>query len=202
MPLMILIMAFQAVCMVLMAFKDGDVNRFCLIMAFALPLGTWGLTYGINKLIYADKALILLTAFLAGLGVITLRAVLTSSAKAVSQAMFLPLGCAFMLIGALGIHFIRIRGWMVWLIMAVCVVLMVMPFGFTTASSAKSWIRIAGYQMQPSEFVKPALTTIDPKIREMAEEALRLARGIKDGTKTKSRIIEGEFVPGESAIHI
>ncbi|MBR7040273.1 MAG: FtsW/RodA/SpoVE family cell cycle protein [Clostridia bacterium] len=159
-PLMIMIMAFQAVCMALMAFKDGSVNLFCLIMAVALPLGTWGLTYGINKLIYADKALILLTAFLAGLGVITLRAVLTSSAKAVSQALFLPLGCVFMLIGALGIHFIRIRGWLIWLIMAACAVFMVMPFGFSTASSAKSWIRIAGHQLQPSEFVKPALVVI------------------------------------------
>ena len=159
-PLLILIMAFQAACMGLMAFKDGGPDRFCIIMAFTLPLGTWALTYGLNKLIYADKALIMLTAFLAGLGVITLKAVLTSSAKAVSQAAFLPLGCAFMLLGALAIHFIRVRGWMVWLLMAACAALMVMPFAFTTASSAKSWIRFAGYQMQPSEFVKPALVVV------------------------------------------
>ena len=65
-------------------------------------------------------------------------------------------------------------------------------------------IGIAAYDHHSllTQFVKPALTTIDPKIREMAEEALRLARCIKDGTKTKSRIIEGVFVPGESAIHI
>ena len=65
-------------------------------------------------------------------------------------------------------------------------------------------IGIAAYDNHSilKQFVKPALTTIDPNIREMAEEALRLARCLKDGTKTKSRIIEGEFVPGESAIHI
>ena len=52
------------------------------------------------------------------------------------------------------------------------------------------------------EFVKPALTTIDPKIREMAGEALRLARCIKEGTKTRSQVVEGVFVPGQSALHI
>ena len=36
-PLMILIMAFQAACMGLMAFKDGNINRFCIVMAFVLP---------------------------------------------------------------------------------------------------------------------------------------------------------------------
>ena len=159
-PLMLLIMVFQAACMGLMAFKDGGINRFCVVMAFALPLGTWGLTYVINKLIYADKALILLTAFLASLGVITLRAVLISPAKAISQAEVLPLGCAFMLLGALLIHFLRIRGWLVWLLMVFCAALMVMPFAFTTASSAKSWIRLWGRQLQPSEFVKPALVVI------------------------------------------
>ena len=65
-------------------------------------------------------------------------------------------------------------------------------------------IGIAAYDHHSllKQFVKPALTTIDPKIREMAEEALRLARCLKDGVKTKSRIIEGVFVPGESALHI
>jgi len=65
-------------------------------------------------------------------------------------------------------------------------------------------IGIAAYDNHSilKQFVKPALTTIDPKIREMAKEALRLARCLKDGTKSKSRIIEGEFVPGESALHI
>ena len=65
-------------------------------------------------------------------------------------------------------------------------------------------IGIAAYDQHSllSQFVKPALTTIDPKIREMAEEALRLARCLKDGTKPKSRTIEAEFFPGESAIHI
>lgn len=65
-------------------------------------------------------------------------------------------------------------------------------------------IGIAAYDNHSilKQFVKPALTTIDPKIREMAKEALRLARCLKDGTKSKSRIIEGEFIPGESALHI
>ena len=65
-------------------------------------------------------------------------------------------------------------------------------------------IGIAAYDNHSllKEFVKPALTTIDPKIREMALEALRLARCLKDGNKAKGRIIEGVFVPGESAIHI
>ena len=65
-------------------------------------------------------------------------------------------------------------------------------------------IGIAAYDNHSllKEFVKPALTTIDPKIREMTLEALRLARCLKDGTKAKGRIIEGTFIPGESAIHI
>ena len=65
-------------------------------------------------------------------------------------------------------------------------------------------IGIAAYDNHSllKEFVKPALTTIDPKIREMALEALRLARCLKDGNKAKGRITEGVFVPGESAIHI
>ncbi|MCR4620576.1 MAG: FtsW/RodA/SpoVE family cell cycle protein [Clostridiales bacterium] len=159
-PLLVLIMVFQFLSMGLMAFKDGDFDLSSLLIAVALPLGTWALTYGISKLIHADRGLIMLTAFLAGLGVITLRAALSSPAKAFSQAGYLPLGCAFMLLGALTIHYIRVNGVLVWLLMAICAALMVMPFAFTTVSSAKSWIRLAGYQMQPSEFVKPALVVI------------------------------------------
>ena len=65
-------------------------------------------------------------------------------------------------------------------------------------------IGIAAYDNHSllKEFVKPALTTIDPHIHEMALEALRLARCLKDGAKTDSRLVEGTFVPGQSAIHV
>ena len=65
-------------------------------------------------------------------------------------------------------------------------------------------IGIAAYDNHSllAEFVKPALTTIDPNIREMALAALRLAQRVKEGDSPESIVIEGIFVPGQSTIHI
>jgi len=51
-----------------------------------------------------------------------------------------------------------------------------------------------------TDFISPALTTVDPNIVEMTKQALALAQGIKNGKIPRSVVTKGIFVPGGSAI--
>ncbi len=53
-----------------------------------------------------------------------------------------------------------------------------------------------------TDFLSPALTTVDPRIADMTRQALLLARGIKDGKRVSGKVTEPVFESGESAVHV
>ena len=159
-PLMIAVMVLQAACMLLLAFKGGSVEGFSLLMAALLPLGTY---FGMKLLTHfwpVDRAMVLLTAFLCALSVITLRAVFLDPDKARQQAIYLLPAFGALMIGIVTARILTGREAVIKLAMPLCLALMALPLGFTTASSAKSWINLGFIQFQPSELIKPAAVVI------------------------------------------
>ena len=158
-PLLYAVMAFQFISMFLLAFRDGAVNDFSLLMSMLLPAGTY-ITLKITQKIWPiDRAIFILAAFLCSLSVVILRAVFTKTANASDQAKYLLVGYAALIFGA---GFIRsIRSWdtLTLLVMPLCLIFLVTPFFFTN-STAKNWIRLGGIQLQPSELMKPVMTVI------------------------------------------
>ncbi len=153
-PLMWAILAFQAICMLLLSFKDGEINLFSLLMSAALPLGTWAGLWLLRKWTPVDKVLYLLTLYLCSLSVILLRAVFISPAKAMTQARYLLPGFLALLTGvafsrAFDGHELLLR-----LGALGGLALLLWPFAYTTSSAARSWVRLGGMQFQPSEIVK------------------------------------------------
>ena len=53
-----------------------------------------------------------------------------------------------------------------------------------------------------TDFLSPALTTVDPRIADMTRQALLLARGIKDGKRVSGKVTGPVFESGESAVHV
>ena len=156
-PLLYLVMLFQFACMLLLAFRDGEVETFTLSMSVCLPLCTWLGLKILSRMFYADRCIYILSAFLCSLGVILLRAVLKKETDASEQALFLAIGYVFLLIGA----FVGSRSDMneVFLqcVMPICLGVMCLPFVFRSSSAANNWVRIGSMQFQPSELMKPVL---------------------------------------------
>ncbi len=156
-PLLYLVMLFQFACMLLLTFRDGNVEPFSLAMSVCLPLGTYVGLKILSRLFYADRCIYILVAFLCSLGVILLRAVLKKETDASEQAVFVGIGFVFLLIGA----FVGSRNSMnekfLFFMMPVCLLVMCLPFVFTTRSAANNWVRIGSIQFQPSEIMKPVL---------------------------------------------
>ena len=65
-------------------------------------------------------------------------------------------------------------------------------------------VGVAAYDQHSllTDFLSPALMTVDPRIADMTRQALLLARGIKDGEKVSGKVTESFFELGESAIHV
>ena len=174
-PLLFLVCAFQIICMALLTFKtaDGKADIFSLRMLFLLPFGTYAALKLVSRMWPIDRALFLLTAFLCSLSVITLRAVFTTTSKAETQALYLPIGFAAMLIGiCVSRTFMSCSGFLR-AAMLPCLALMALPLAFTTASAARSWVKLGTFQFQPSELLKPATALI------LASEFSRPAKNVK-----------------------
>lgn len=156
-PLLYMVMLFQFASMLLLTFRDGNVEPFSLMMSVCLPLGTFMGLKILSRLFYADRCIYILVAFLCSLGVILLRAVLKKVTDASEQAVFMGMGFVFLLIGA----FVGSRNSMnekfLFFMMPVCLLVMCLPFVFTTSSAANNWVRIGSIQFQPSEIMKPVL---------------------------------------------
>jgi cell division protein FtsW (lipid II flippase) len=159
-PLAIAVMGFQAACMLLLAFKDPSVDWFSIRMAVLLPLGTLAGLWLTSKCC-ADRCMFLLTAFLCSLSVILLRAVFSTTGRAAQQAKYLGLSIPVMFFGVLLPRFFTGREEkFIGFAMLFGVCFMLSPFAFHTSSAARSWIRVLGHQMQPSELMKPATVFI------------------------------------------
>ncbi len=156
-PLLYMVMLFQFACMLLLTFRDGNVESFSLIMSVCLPLGTFLGLKILSRLFYADRCIYILVAFLCSLGVILLRAVLKKETDASDQAVFVGVGFLFMLIGAFVGSRNSLNEKFLFFMMPVCLGVMCLPFVFTSSSAANNWVRIGSIQFQPSEIMKPVL---------------------------------------------
>lgn len=156
-PLLYFVMLFQFACMLLLAFRDGEVEMFSLAMSVCFPVGTCLGLKILSRFFYADRCIYILSAFLCSLGVILLRAVLKKETDATEQAVFIAIGYVFMLIGAFVASRPDMNERFIKFMMPVCLLVMVLPFVFTTSSAAKNWVRIGSIQFQPSEIMKPVL---------------------------------------------
>ena len=159
-PLEIAVMAFQAVCMLLLSLKDGQIDAFSVLLCACLPLGTYLGLKLITHFWPVDRAMYLITMFLCALSVILLRAVFSSTLKAKTQAMYLVPGFGSLLIGIGVPRLLNGREAIIKLAMPAFVALMLLPFGFTTASAARSWVNLGAIQFQPSELLKPATVLV------------------------------------------
>ena len=159
-PLEIAVMAFQAACMLLLTFKADTVEQFSLIMAAVLPLGTFFGLRLLTRIWPVDRAMVILTAFLCSLSVITLRAVFSLPDKARTQAIYMIPGFLSLMIGIVTSRLLTGRELIIRLSIPVFLGLMALPFGFRTASAARSWVKLGFIQIQPSELLKPATVLV------------------------------------------
>ena len=157
--LLFAVMAFQCVCMLLLAFKDETVNVFSLRMALLLPAGTFLGLLLLKKLWPVDRALYILTAYLCGLGVITMRAALLQryQPKAVEQAKMLLVGYAALLIGVFLVRVFTGREKLIAWAAPPCVLALLVPLAMPSTTGAHNWIYFGSFQFQPSEIVKAVL---------------------------------------------
>jgi len=156
-PLLYAVMLFQFVSMLLLSFRDADVEMFSVTMSIVLPLGTY---FGLKILAYlwpCDRALYIKVMFLCSLGVILLRAVFKKETNAYDQAVFIGVGYIFMLLGVWFVRRASAGGSFYKWIMPVCIIFLLLPFVFRTGSAANNWVRIGSIQFQPSEMMKPVL---------------------------------------------
>ena len=155
------VMLFQAAAMLLVAFQRESINTQALILALALPLGTWLTTMLMGRVWPVDRAILILVLFLCSVGIITLSDVAKSAVTPRTQAVYACGGLFAMFVGA-GF----IRAWKQWkrfapLLMALCVIALLTPWlpkiGIYK-NGARNWIGIRNViTVQPSEFMKPVL---------------------------------------------
>ena len=155
------VMLFQAAAMLLVAFQGESINTQALILALALPLGTWLATMLMGRIWPVDRAILILVLFLCGVGIITLSDIAKSAVTPRTQAVYACGGLFAMFVGA-GF----IRAWKQWkrfapLLMALCVIALLTPWlpkiGIYK-NGARNWIGIRNViTVQPSEFMKPVL---------------------------------------------
>ncbi len=157
------VMLFQFTAMLLLTLKKETPDLQALIMAFALPSVTWGVTNLFAKLWQVDRALLILALLLCSVGLITLQDIARAAITPLNQAVFMLMGLVAMAVGIVVIR--RLRNWDKWLIwlMAGAAALLLLPLvAGEWNNGAKNWVKIPGLgqSVQPSEFVKPILVVI------------------------------------------
>ena len=155
------VMLFQAAAMLLIAFQGEAVNPQALILAAALPLGTWLVTMLMGRLWPVDRAILIMVMFLCSVGLITLSDIAKSDITPRTQAIYACGGVFAMFVGAAFIR--RWKSWkklLPWM-MALCVIALLTPYlpGIGIyKNGARNWVGIRSLiTVQPSEFMKPVL---------------------------------------------
>ena len=154
------VMLFQVLAMLLIAFQKGTVNVQALVLAVALPLVTYLVTALMGRIWPVDRAILILVLFLCSVGLITLSDISKSDITPRTQAIYALGGIAAMFIGAA-----FIRRWQSWkkytpLLMILCLIALASPFLPVIGVykyGARNWIGLAGFSVQPSEFMKPVM---------------------------------------------
>lgn len=158
-PLLWLVLAFQVVCMLMLAFREGKPDLFCIAGAAAMPFVTYRAYLFLKYRYFADTCLFLCTAFLCALGLITLRSV--KPENTFNHAVYLLLGTGVMLVSCVVIRKLSgsVRGVYI-LGMAAVIAFNLLPLVFGVQGNTHSWVKVGGRQFQPSELMKPAMVLI------------------------------------------
>ena len=94
------VMLFQAAAMLLIAFQGEGLNTQALVLAAALPLGTWLVTMLMGRVWPVDRAILIMALFLCSVGIITLSDIARSSVTPRTQAVYSCAGVFAMFVGA------------------------------------------------------------------------------------------------------
>ena len=154
------VMLFQALAMLLIAFRWETVNLQALALAVALPLATWLVTRLMGRVWPVDRAILILVLLLCSVGVITLSDIAKSDITPRTQSVYALGGIAVMFVGAA-----FIRHWRHWrkttpLLMVLCLIALATPFLPVIGVykyGARNWVNLGPVSVQPSEFMKPVL---------------------------------------------
>ena len=157
------VMAFQALCMGLIAFRGESVGVQPLLLALALPACTFLTVNLFGRVWPLDRAILILTELLISIGIITLSAIAKSPQTPRTQAIY---SLAGMIALPAGVWFIRSwRGWrrLMWPLAGLCLLALASPWVLGSwHSGARNWINIIPNRLtvQPSEFMKPVLVIV------------------------------------------
>ena len=106
------VMLFQFSALLLLTFKTDPIDTQALILAVALPVGTYLVTSILPRIWPIDRALLTLTLFLCSLGIVTLKDIARSPITPRNQAIFVLIGIFAMVAGIVFIR--RLRSWEKW----------------------------------------------------------------------------------------
>lgn len=149
------VMLFFMCAFLLLAFRNGQTDMFCLILAVAVPAAIFLGSRLLPKLFPIDDILFTLTNFLCGLGILTLY--ITRPAYAVSQLVSYAVGLAAMIFTIIAVRTIKVRSWHlpVLLLIPLSLVLLSLPvLSGSEINGAKNWLIWGSFHFQPSELVK------------------------------------------------
>ena len=147
------VMLFFFSAFLLISFQQEKVNWQGLLLSIAVPAMIFIGSMVLPRLFPADKLLLSLTNFLCALGVLLLYRI--KPQYGLDQAVRYGVGLACMLITILVVHRVRSWRWIAFAAIFLSLGALALPIAVgTTINGAKSWIKIAGQSLQPSELVK------------------------------------------------
>lgn len=147
------VMLFYFSAFLLISFQKEQVNWQGLLLSIAVPAMIFIGSMVLPRFFPADKLLLSLTNFLCALGVLLLYRI--KPQYGLDQAVRYGVGLACMLITILVVHRVRSWRWLAFAAIFLSLGALALPIAVgTTINGAKSWIKIAGQSLQPSELVK------------------------------------------------
>lgn len=161
-----LVVLFQVSAMLLLTFKKNPIDRQALYLSGIMPAVTLLVLRGVPRIWRVDRTILSMVLMLCSVSVVTLTAIARASVTPLTQAIYIAVGLAVMLIAIVFVR--RIRNWKAWsrFLLIVSFVLLAAPLVIgSEVNGAKNWIiiKMGGVtllSLQPSEFVKISLVFV------------------------------------------